>query len=79
MMTLTIPDDIEQQLKIAAENNHVTTTEFVLSLLKSAVNQPENNSPIVSCFDLMKEILGCIEDAPNDLSVNKSYFEGYGK
>ena len=39
MMTLTIPDDIAQQLNIVAQNSKVTPTEFVLSLLKNAINQ----------------------------------------
>ncbi len=79
MMTLTIPDDIEQQLKVAAKNKHLSLSDFVLSLLQNAVKQQENETETVSCFDLMKDSLGCIEDAPSDLSVNKSYFSGYGQ
>lgn len=44
MMNLIIPDDIEQQLKMVAEHNHVTPSEFVLSLLKDAIKQQQNNS-----------------------------------
>lgn len=39
MMTLTIPDDIEEQLKKAAKISEVTPTEFVLTLLQNAVNK----------------------------------------
>ncbi len=39
MMTLTIPDEIEEQLKKAAKINQVTPSEFVLALLQNAVNQ----------------------------------------
>jgi hypothetical protein len=39
MMTLIIPDDIEQQLKIAAKNSHTPPTEFILSLLQNALKQ----------------------------------------
>jgi hypothetical protein len=79
MMTLTIPDDIERQLKVIAQQSHLTPAELVLSLLKNAVSQPVNEPTPVSCFDLMQEGLGCIEDAPGDLSVNKRHFEGYGQ
>ena len=40
MMTLTIPDEIEEQLKKAAKIKQVTPTEFVLALLQNAVNKP---------------------------------------
>jgi uncharacterized protein (DUF1778 family) len=40
MMTLTIPDEIEEQLKKAAKISQVTPTEFVLALLQNAVNKP---------------------------------------
>ena len=79
MMNLTIPDELEQQLKIVAEHNHVSPTDFILSLLRDVIKQSDNNQPIISCFDLMQDGLGCIEDAPSDLSTNKKYFEGYGK
>jgi hypothetical protein len=78
MMTLNIPDDIEQQLKIIANNKQLVLSEFVLSLLTTALKQQEENET-VSCFDLMQDGLGCIDDAPIDLSVNKSYLSGYGK
>jgi hypothetical protein len=44
MMTLTIPDEIEQQLKTAAKNSQMTPTEFVLALLQNAMKQKESES-----------------------------------
>ena len=79
MMTLNIPDDIEQQLKVIANNKQLALSEFVLSLLTTALKQQEEETEIVSCFDLMQDGLGCIDDAPSDWSVNKSYLSGYGK
>ena len=43
---------------------------------QEAVNQTEDKA--VSCFDLMKDYIGCVKDAPKDLSTNKTYFEGFG-
>jgi len=34
MMTLTIPDELEMPLSIAAKNKHMTPLEFVIFLLK---------------------------------------------
>lgn len=41
MMTLIIPDDIEQQLKAAAKDSHIAPTEFVLLLLQNALKQQD--------------------------------------
>ncbi|MDM8564017.1 hypothetical protein QUF74_00015 [Candidatus Halobeggiatoa sp. HSG11] len=38
--------------------------------------QAQTESP--SCLDLMKDYVGCIKDAPKDLSTNKTYFEDFG-
>lgn len=39
MMTLTIPDDLEAPLNIAAKNQHMTPLEFVIGLLKKNIEQ----------------------------------------
>lgn len=39
MMTLTIPDDLEMPLSIAAKNKHMTPLEFVVGLLKKNLEQ----------------------------------------
>ena len=39
MMTVTIPDDLEMPLSIAAKNKHMTPLEFVVSLLKKNLEQ----------------------------------------
>lgn len=32
----------------------------------------------ISFLEAAKEYVGCIKDAPADLSTNKAYFEGFG-
>lgn len=39
MMTLTIPDELEMPLSIAAKNNHMTPLNFVIRLLKKNLEQ----------------------------------------
>ncbi|POZ53671.1 hypothetical protein [Methylovulum psychrotolerans] len=78
MMTLTIPDDVEQELKMMAENSQMTPSDFIVSLLQTAFKQQQANAG-GSCFDVMQDGLGCIDDAPRDLSVNKRYLDGYGQ
>jgi hypothetical protein len=44
---------------------------------KKVVNQMVTESKPVSCYDLAKDYIGCIE-GPEDLSTNKAYMEGFG-
>lgn len=39
MITLTIPDDLEMPLSIAAKNKQMTPLEFVVGLLKKNLEQ----------------------------------------
>ena len=39
MMTLTIPDELEMPLSIAAKNKHMTPLDFVIGLLKRNFEQ----------------------------------------
>lgn len=58
MMTLTIPDEIEQQLKTAAKNSQMPTTEFILSLLQNAIKQhvkPEDDEDLLIHAQLMEQ------------------------
>ncbi len=54
--------------------------EDIMAVLKSVIKEKESTEkpPAVSCFDLMKDYIGCIR-GPEDLSTNKSYMDGYGK
>jgi len=45
---------------------------------KTVHNQTATEPKPVSCLDLMKDYIGCVKDAPKDLSTNKAYLEGLG-
>lgn len=45
---------------------------------KPVQNQNTTETKPVSCYDLMKDYIGCVKDAPKDLSTNKTYFDGFG-
>ena len=64
------------QLPDSANINDILVVLYQIRPEKEAVNQTEDKA--VSCFDLMKDYIGCVKDAPKDLSTNKTYFEGFG-
>jgi hypothetical protein len=75
MTTITIDDEMINEL--VAVSHFKNAQEAVIKILADYLQQYKKEST-ASCFDLMQNGLGCIEDAPADLSTNKSYFEGYG-
>ena len=64
------------QLPDTANINDIIVVLYQIRREKEAVNQTEDKA--VSCYDLAKDYIGCIKDAPKDLSTNKTYFEGVG-
>jgi len=62
--TANIDNIIAALYEIRIKTNKIQTTE-----VKS-----------VSCLELARShnLVGCIKDAPKDLSTNKAYMEGYG-
>ncbi len=63
------------QLPDTANINDIVVVLYQIRQEKEAVNQTEDKP--VSCYDLMKDYIGCAE-GPEDISTNKTYFEGFG-
>ncbi len=72
MTTITIDDEMISEL--VAVSHFKNAQEAVIKIIADYLQQYKRETA-VSCFDLMQSGLGCIEDAPSDLSTNKSYFE----
>lgn len=61
------------QLPDTANFNDIIVVLYKIKQEPKVVNQTKP----VSCFDLMKDYIGCSE-GPEDLSTNKAYMKGYG-
>lgn len=74
-----------KQLTIAAISKLPDTAELndIMDVLNKMMNEKKSalseitGSEPVSCLELMKPFIGCAE-ASEDLSVSKSYMDGYG-
>jgi len=56
------------QLPDTANINDIIVVLYQIRREKEAVKQTEDKP--VSCYDLMKDYIGCVKDAPKDLSTN---------
>jgi len=56
----------------------------IVAVLETCRQEFEDNPLVttetkaISFLEAAKEYVGCIKDAPADLSINKAYFDGFG-
>lgn len=73
---------LKQQTIVAISNlPDMAGIDEITAVLRDIItaNEPSEKMHTVSCFDLMKDSVGCVKDAPGDLSANKAYMQGYGQ
>jgi len=76
-MRIEISDDTYQKLS----ETHSDVPAFLEQLAKNSIEQPSIEQPQKSFYDALAEdgLIGCIKDAPSDLSTNPQYMEDFGK
>ncbi len=71
-----ISDGLDQQLETYAQEQQTTKSFVVREALANYFACSSHERPS-SCLALMSDLVGCL-DAPEDLSTNKQYLEGFG-
>ena len=77
-ITIRVPGSLAKQLRQRSRTQGQTPSELARIALQqylSAEAKPR------TAYDAFKELglIGCVKDAPSDLSTNPRYFEGFGK
>ena len=60
------------QLPDTANINDIVVVLHQMKTEKKVQNQTATDTQAVSCLALMKDYIGCVKDAPKDLSTNKT-------
>jgi hypothetical protein len=70
----------QQTIDAISKLHDMAGIDDIMAALRSIIKEKESTEkpPAVSCFDLMKDYIGCVR-GPEDLSSNKSYMDDYGK
>jgi len=76
-MRIEISDDTYQKLS----ETHSDVSAFLEQLAQNALGQHSVEPPQKSFYDALAEdgLIGCVKDAPSDLSTNSKYMEDFGK
>jgi len=77
-ISVRVSREIAQRLK---ERSHATGARESDVVRKALENYLPNNGKEQTAYDLAQKagLIGCIRNAPKDLSTNKRHFKGFGK
>ena len=76
-LSLKLSDPLEAQLTERASDTGRSKSELVREALIEFFRK-ENDGGVGSCFDLARDLAGCVEGPP-DLSSNPKHLSGYGR
>lgn len=76
-ISIKLPDGLDQKLTSAAQRQHTTKSNMLRLAITSFLDN-KNPAQTGSCLDLANDLAGCI-NAPEDLSSNPKYLQGFGK
>lgn len=76
-LTVKIPESLAAELDAEARQKHKSKSSVARDALRSYLHQ-KNRAPKTSCYDLAEPFVGCVKDAPADLSYNEDRLKGFG-
>lgn len=77
-LTIRLPDHLQWQLEGLTHRTGQTESEIVRAALSEYCRRHEAEP---TCYDVAKKagFIGCVEGGPDDLSVDPSQMEGFGR
>jgi hypothetical protein len=84
-LTIQLPDDLDSRLTEAAERRGTVKEELVRDFVRAGLatarttlsDDASGRAP--TCFDLSKDLAGCLDGGPGDLATNPAHMNGYGQ
>jgi predicted DNA-binding protein len=77
-ISVRVPGGIARRLKERSRATGTRESQVVREALEQYLSQ---NGKEETAYDLLRRagLIGCVRNAPKDLSTNKRYFKGFGK
>jgi predicted DNA-binding protein len=77
-ISVRVPGGIARRLKERSRATGTRESQVVREALEQYLSQDRMEE---TAYDLLQRagLIGCVYDAPRDLSTNKRYFKGFGK
>lgn len=78
-LTLKLPRALDAKLSSAAKKQGTTKSAIARAALIEHLNGTGAPGQAPSLAELAKDLIGCVEGGPRDLSYNKRHMKGFGK
>ena len=75
MLNVRVSSELEARLVAEASRRHITKSDLVRLLLEVNLGDRDDNAPPVSCADLVRDLIGCVDSGLPDLATNPKYLE----
>lgn len=78
VLSLRVPKELDRKLSTVAKRRGMRKSDVVREALELYVG--ESREILKGSFlDLAGDLVGCVKDAPADLSSNPKHLDGYGR
>ncbi len=77
-LTIKIPPQLEQELVLASQREHLSKSELVRRALVAYVSQRKAGIPTMSALEQAGDLVGCFSGSPSDLSSNPRHMDDFG-
>ena len=78
-LTIKIPPQLEQELVLASQREHLSKSELVRRALVAYVSQRKAGIPTMSALEQAGDLVGCFSGSPSDLSSNPRHMDDFGR
>ena len=78
-LTIKIPPQLEREIVLASEREHLTKSELVRRALVAYISQRNAAVPAMSALDQAGDLVGCFNGGPSDLSSNPRHLDDFGR
>ena len=77
-LTIKIPPQLEREIVLASEREHLTKSELVRRALVAYISQRNAAVPAMSALQQAGDLVGCFSGGPSDLSSNPRHLDDFG-
>ncbi|NDP40936.1 MAG: hypothetical protein GZ093_19780 [Rhodoferax sp.] len=78
-LTIKISPQLEQEIVLASEREHLSKSELVRRALVVYISQRNAAVPTLSALEQAGDLVGCFSGGPSDLSSNPRHLDDFGR
>ena len=77
-ISLKIPERLLELLEKECRIRHTSKSSLIRECLEQSLELRASGAQ-ASCYDLARDLAGCVKGLPRDLAINPKYLEGFGQ